>query len=89
MEIIKAAARHVSPSDRGKFLQLVADALAGSECGDGDVSRAVKLVLHVGGAMDAGMTHEAIIELAVIVASATLVGGGALALAAFVAERVM
>ena len=34
------------------------------------------------------MTHEAIIEPAVIVGTA-LVGGGAPALAAFVAERVM
>ena len=43
LEIVKSAARHISPEGRGEFLQSIADALSGGQCGD--VSRAVRLAL--------------------------------------------
>ena len=45
LELVKAAARHISPAARCQFLQAIANELRGCEIGDGAVGRAVKLAL--------------------------------------------
>ena len=84
LEIVKAAAQHISPDGRGEFLQSIADALAGGECACG-ANRACKR-----DQMDPNlMTGRLIAELIVIVMTAALIGTGALGLGAFVAERMI
>jgi len=45
LDIVKSAAAHVAPGDRGAFLRAIAAALAGREIGDGSVHSAVLMAL--------------------------------------------
>ena len=88
LEIVKAAARHIAPEGRCKFLQSVADALSGGECGGRRRCSCRAIGAAIRRAMDPDMTARLLAELVVIVMTTPIVGG-ALVLTAFVARALI